>query len=317
MRVQLLTIAAILFSLSVLGQDSTEVLDWTEYSQKIATADSLYSKGNYRASTQAFSAAFSFNNQGFSLGDRYRAAKAWAMAGNKDSALTNLKMELEAGYHNYKQFTSEKAFRILKTDTNWKSIANTVKNNQKKEDERLGKYKPVKADLEKILVLDQKYRQDYMEVWKKYGYNSKELIALQKKIHNIDQSNQKYVTKVLDQYGWIGYDTIGYEANNALFLVIQHADSATQEKYLPLLKNAVKEKKASPEELALLEDRVLIRRGEKQIYGSQVQCDSTGLKCWVLPITDEKNVDNRRKAIGLPPLAVYLKPFGIEYKLPD
>jgi hypothetical protein len=45
--------------------------------------------------------------------------------------------------------------------------------------------------------------------------------------------------------------------------------------------------------------------------------DSCGLTCRVLPIADEKNVDNRRKAAGMQPLAAYLKLFGIEYKLPE
>jgi hypothetical protein len=41
-----------------------------------------------------------------------------------------------------------------------------------------------------------------------------------------------------------------------LFLVIQHSDSTTQEKYLPLLKQAVKDNRAFGHDLALLEDRV-------------------------------------------------------------
>ena len=316
MRPKLQAIAiSIFFSSAAIGQDSTSVLDWREYGKKIEVADSLYKKGDYKASALAFSAAFAFNDQGFSTGDKYRAARAWAMAGNKDSAIVNLKTELNSGYHLYKRFKSERAFKTLKSDTVWKSLVSKLKDNERKEDEKLGRYKPIKASLEKILVLDQKYRQHYMETWKKYGDKSKELRALQRKIFKHDQSNLKQVTKIIDQYGWIGYDTIGYEASNALFLVVQHGDSAMQEKYLPLLRNAVKQKRAFPTDLALLEDRVLIRRGEKQIYGSQVQCDSTGLKCWVLPIVDEKNVDNRRKSVGLEPLAVYLKPYGIEYKL--
>jgi hypothetical protein len=316
MKLLLTIITGMAFS-SVLGQDSTVVLDWTEYGKKIQVADSLYLNENYQASAQAFSAAFVFNDQRFSSGDRFHAARAWAMARNKDSAFSNLQMEINRGYYDYKQFKSEKAFKVLKKDTSWKSLVSKVKDNQKREDERLGQYKPVKANLEKVLVLDQKYRKDYMETWKKFGDQSPKLIALQRKIHKADKTNLKYVTKVLDRYGWIGYDTIGIEASNALFLVIQHADSATQEKYLPLLRNAVKQRNAFSWDLALMEDRVLIRRGQKQIYGSQVQCDSSGLKCRVLPIEDEKNVDNRRKAVGLPPLAVYLKPYGIEYKLPD
>lgn len=127
------------------------------------------------------------------------------------------------------------------------------------------------------------------------------------KIKRADKDNWKYVSKVLDQHGWIDQHVIGFSASNALFLVVQHGDSPTQEKYLPLLRQAVKEKKAFSHDLALLEDRVLLRRGQKQIYGSQVSCDSTGKTCWILSIEDEENVDKRRAEVGLQPLANYVR----------
>src|SRR4030095_3967706 len=145
-----------------------------------------------------------------------------------------------------------------------------------------------------------------MQIWKKYGYQSPEMKEVQKKMTEQDSSDLQYVTSVIDKYGWISYDSIGYKANQALFLVIQHSDSATQEKYLPVLREAVKENKAFGHQLALLEDRVLIKRGKKQLYGSQIQCDSMGKNCWVLPIEDERNVDKRRAEVGLPPLAEYV-----------
>lgn len=312
----LIQVSTLFFSSTSFGQDSTLVLDWTVYFKKIQQADSLYNVKQYRASAQCFANAFALNNQGFSSQDRYRAARAWALAGNKDSAIGSLKAEIERGYHDLKQFVSEKAFTTLKDDPTWKMLYRAVKDNQKKENEKLGKYKPLKAQLERLLVLDQKYRKHFMDTWKQFGNNSKQLLRLRNKMRKVDHSNLKYVTKVLDKYGWIGYDTIGIEASNALFLVIQHADSATQEKYLPLLRSAVRQHHAIPESLALLEDRVLIRRGEKQLYGTQVACDPSGVKCHVLPIEDEKNVDIRRKQIGMRPLAVYLKSLGIEYKTP-
>ena len=313
----LIIISGIFLCSSLSGQDSTTILDWSTYFKRIEIADSLYAQKKYAEASRAFSAAFTFNNQDFSAGHRYRAAKAWAMSGEKDSAIVNLHTELSIGYHNYQEFKNEKAFKILRTDPSWNSLVKKVKDNQKKENEKLGKYKLIKPELERILVLDQKYRKHYRETWKQFGEKSKELNALEKKMHKLDKSNLRYVSSVLDSYGWIGRDTIGIEASTALFLVIQHADSATQEKYLPLLRNAVEQKKELPENLALLEDRVRIRRGEKQIYGTQVQCDSNGRNCWVLPIADEKSVDIRRQSVGLRPLAEYLKSFGINYKVPE
>ena len=60
--------------------------------------------------------------------------------------------------------------------------------------------------------------------------------------------------------------------------------------------------------LAHLEDRVLVNKGMKQIYGSQV--NSNTLKPY--PIKDEKNVDKLRAEVGLEPLDKYLKGFENE-----
>ena len=99
----------------------------------------------------------------------------------------------------------------------------------------------------------------------------------------------------------------------AAFLVVQHTDQSTQEYYLPFLKAAVEEGEARPQDLALLEDRVLMRQGKRQRYGSQLQENGNG--GWKFyPIEDEVNVDERRKSVGLPPISEYAKQFGFKYK---
>jgi hypothetical protein len=81
------------------------------------------------------------------------------------------------------------------------------------------------------------------------------------------------------------------------------------------MKEAVKKGNAKPQDLALLEDRVLTKQGKEQVYGSQVSVDSTGKKSF-FPIKDEANVNKRRAAVGLGPLEDYAKFFGLEYVLP-
>ena len=310
------TLIILFYSVILLGQQKVVRTDWTEYFKKISVAEKLYQDKEYLKSAEAYSDAFLFNNQGFSTGHRYQAACAWAMAGKVDSAILNLKKEIEVGFYDYDKLTNEKALSVLHGHKDWAEIKNTIKQNQIAENKKLGKYKDIKPRLEEILVLDQMYRTNYMETWQKFGDKSPEMISLGQKMIKQDQANLKYVSEILDKYGWISYDTIGFKAHQTLFLVIQHADSTTQEKYLPLLKQAVKDNRAFAHDLALLEDRVLIKRGSKQIYGSQIQCDSTGKKCWILPIEDEINVDKRRAEVGLQPLAEYVKTWNIEYKKP-
>jgi hypothetical protein len=115
------------------------------------------------------------------------------------------------------------------------------------------------------------------------------------------------VCEILDQYGWLGPDKIGAAGNQTLFLVIQHSETPIQQKYLPMMREAVKNKNAKGSSLALLEDRVALREGRKQIYGSQLSTDNATGITTLLPLEDPDHVDERRASVGLQPLADYIK----------
>lgn len=134
-------------------------------------------------------------------------------------------------------------------------------------------------------------------------------------VHYIDSSNLVQVEHLISKFGWPGKSLLGGRGNYTVFLVIQHADSAIQEKQLPMLEQSVSDSESRPVDLAYLQDRVLMRRGEKQIYGSQVILNKTGGQEFY-PIADEKNVNIRRAKIGLGPMEEYAKYFGIDYRLP-
>jgi hypothetical protein len=53
--------------------------------------------------------------------------------------------------------------------------------------------------------------------------------------------------------------------------------------------------------------------GKRQIYGSQVSLGPQG--SYVLPLEDPDNVDKRRAAVGLPPIAEYLKHYQIQWNV--
>jgi hypothetical protein len=131
----------------------------------------------------------------------------------------------------------------------------------------------------------------------------------------MDASNLKKIEAILEKHGWLGEEVVGYTGNSALFLVIQHSELETQLKYLPMLRKAVEEKKAKPSQLALMEDRSNMRQNKKQIYGSQIKCNTSNTdnskKCYVYAIEDPENVDKRRIAIGLLPMSDYVQSFGL------
>jgi hypothetical protein len=167
---------------------------------------------------------------------------------------------------------------------------------------------------------DQQHRLVLHELFTKYPdgipqSETEKVLELQKAQDAIDQRNIARLEEIVAQYGWPGKSLVGDKAAQAAFLIVQHAELAYQEKYLPILKDAVSKKEARPSEVAMLEDRVLMRQGKSQIYGTQLVSDaSSGGKLQLHPIEDEANVDRRRADVGLPPLREYLKLFGLEYQ---
>ncbi len=170
---------------------------------------------------------------------------------------------------------------------------------------------PLAYRLDTILNDDQKYRLKIDSIKKKYGDNSTEMKTLWDTIKKLDSINLMKVEAIIDKYGWVGVDSVGVNGNMALWLVIQHSDLKTQEKYLPIMKEAVKKGNAMASHLALLEDRIEVRHGRPQIYGSQVGYKDG--KPTFEPIIDEKNVDKRRAEVGLEPLEDYAKHFGFDF----
>ncbi|WP_295767434.1 DUF6624 domain-containing protein [uncultured Mucilaginibacter sp.] len=302
-----LYICFLLLAFSAKAQQAT-------YTALISKADSLYQAKNYKASAWAYSSAFKSNKWQGLINDRYNAACAWALANYTDSAFTNLQRVVYiGGYHNYQHITQDTDLTSLYADKRWPKLLKQVKLNEQEVEKKLNK--PLVKELTGIYNDDQSYRLKLDSVGKKYGRNSKELKDLWSTIQQKDSINLSKVKAILDDHGWLGADVVGDKGNLTLFLVIQHADIKTQEKYLPMLRAAVKEGKAHPANLALLEDRVAIRQGKKQIYGSQISIDKTG-KATIDPIDDEPNVNKRRAAVGLQPLEDYVKQWGIEYHLP-
>jgi hypothetical protein len=167
--------------------------------------------------------------------------------------------------------------------------------------------KELVAVLDTIQQDDQKYRVEEQELEKKYGWESKEIQDIWKIINAKDSINLIKVEKILNEYGWLGSDIVGEEGNSTLFLVIQHSNTQTQLKYLPMLREAVKNGKAKASDLALMEDRVLLAQGQKQIYGSQIGIDMKTNEYLLSPMIDPDNVDKRRAEVGLMPLSEYLK----------
>ena len=186
----------------------------------------------------------------------------------------------------------------------------TTVNAQVEETVNIQQYTILKNKLESIRVKDQALRLILPEIEKKFGKESEELKYIWILIHHQDSINEIEVGKIIDRYGWLGANEVGDLANQSLWLVIQHAPIEIQEKYLPYLRESVEKGESEGWYLAFLEDRILMRNGEKQIYGSQSTFNKETGKFHIYPIRDPENVNEKRNEIGLEPIEEYAEKNG-------
>jgi hypothetical protein len=158
-----------------------------------------------------------------------------------------------------------------------------------------------------MLQTDQAGRTQIEEAGKEHGFDSVEVRVLWEEQSKIDKRNLQRLEEIVSARGWPGRSVVGTEATRAAFLIIQHADYATQVKYLPVVKSAVEAGELEGQALALLQDRILVNEGKKQIYGTQLDRNKVTGALEPFPIEDEANVDARRAELGMRPLAEYLK----------
>jgi len=246
----------------------------------------------------------------------YNAACSAAQTGETNMAFALLDLAFPADEEwlvGRTKLAKDDDLKPLHPDPRWPALLTTVE--KRYADLQSGPYAAVKKELLAIHEADQAGRKKLKEIEQQHGRESPEMQALWNEIAAADAANLPKVEAILAQHGWLGPKQIGPKANSALFLVIQHADLAVQQKYLPLMRDAVRAGRAAGSSLALLEDRIALREGRPQIYGSQIGSDPASGQSYVMPLADPDRVDERRAAVGLEPISDYAKRFGLVWDL--
>ena len=153
---------------------------------------------------------------------------------------------------------------------------------------------------------DQEVRAD----WAKMATGSvtqEEAIEYSLKLDETDSTNLASVSRILDTYGW-PYG-LSDAANKAIFLVIDHSDLKTMNKYIGLFRDAVEKGYLSMNDFVTMEDRMLMNSGKPQKYGTQAYSlveDGKIVIC-IWPVEDPDKLDALRKSVGLMPIGEYLE----------
>lgn len=280
----------LLFSTSAMSQTAV-------YDSLVFFAEQDYLRGNYQEAADNYSKAFiELGGKGLPT-DRYHAAKCWALVHQPDSAFFNLfRLAEKTDYLDFQKVKDDAELKNLHRDNRWIKLLTRLNPTNEKFNDSLS------TILEKIYESDQTIRGEMSKLRQKYNTASPEYKELARRMQVTDSINLVLVTSLIDQYGWLSKAVVGKTGNSAIWLVIQHADLATQEKYYPIMEKAVQENKASKKDLAYLEDRILMRQGKKQLYGTQYKLDpeTNEMKLW--EVEDPDRLNERRASIGLPPM---------------
>jgi len=122
----------------------------------------------------------------------------------------------------------------------------------------------------------------------------------------IDCDNTAWLNSQLARIGWFTIPKYGEEADKAAWHLVQHADRdpAFQRQMLDKLQ-ALPPGETNGKRLGLLWDRVARAEGHLQRYGTQGTCKDGQ---WTpFESEDPENLDQRRAAIGMEPIAEHMK----------
>ncbi len=148
----------------------------------------------------------------------------------------------------------------------------------------------VQARLKEMVDLDQAVREG-----KKISFEAMEAA---------DSKHRPEIERIFERYGWPKRSVFGRETAHSFWLLVQHQPLELQEKMLPAMELAIQNGEASRSDYAYLFDRVSIRQGKPQRWGTQAKCVN-GLPV-LDTVEDQARLDARRSELRLAPIKVYL-----------
>jgi len=243
------------------------------------------------------------------IDNTYNLACCLSLAMKPDSAfiVLNEVSENDLFISQYPHILTDGDLKSLHSDERWPLVIKKIEAHKALFEKNIDKN--LQSSLDTIYDNDQKFRRSSAKMNKDFGRDSKEAKEEWKKVLYNDSLNLIKIKDFIKKNGWVGPRKAGFRSSLAIYLVIQHADLKTQQKYYPIMKKAVSKGDARPQDLAFMEDRILLRRGKEQIYGSQLRTikEKDG-KTYPIRLSDPEHVDERRFRVGLESMSEYLSP---------
>jgi hypothetical protein len=119
----------------------------------------------------------------------------------------------------------------------------------------------------------------------------------------VHRKNATRLREIIAEHGWPGRSLVGEDGAEAAWRIAQHSigEPAFFRKAHQLVHQAADRGDAPAWQAAYMLDRIRTLEGKPQVYGSQFDWDENG-QMSPLPIEDPEHVNERRAAVGLPPI---------------
>ena len=212
--------------------------------------------------------------------------------GNKNEALYYLELVIKKDslFKDIWNFSKTNSYELLKEER-FQRLCDVIVSNSKT---NITCDKKIMHHLLEMLCRDRSY---YYQVYlseNKLGKFHPISLALWDFKEIINKENIELLDSIISVNGWLtGFLVCGY--TGIPFFIIQHADLETQKRYLPILTRAFELGTANFNWVAMLTDRICLREGKPQIYGSQGIWNPK-LNKNVLYIIENKNEVNNLRA---------------------
>ncbi len=85
----------------------------------------------------------------------------------------------------------------------------------------------------------------------------------------LDSINLATIELLIDSIGYLGRNQVGVDYEDAMWIVVQHSNLKSMEKFLPVIKKNVDTRNLSPVAYAYMYDRICLLKDIPQLYGTQ------------------------------------------------
>jgi len=160
---------------------------------------------------------------------------------------------------------------------------------------------------------DQVPRMKLMELYAKakkdgVSVDSESLKSVWQEINLVDAELQGELDDLVARCGWPSETAFGIRAVEAAHFIVLHSPLDYQMDYIGVISEAERAGEFKTRHLAFLVDKMLVRQGKSQRYGTQLRGVNSLGDFEPFPIEDESRVDELRAAAGVIPasLCAYL-----------